>query len=486
MAVSNQVLVEFAPTITPTKIEMLDLETSAADVKQLNPGAFGFKQQRGKKFPLIMINGLAITQRDLISFTLAQNDFLPNVYFSFIDSSKVYTSDGFPTMTPIVSIYVAPSNKALKSISGDYLIYNIRSMMLPDGRIRYDYSGELYVPQLNTNKSVAYSKMTSVDALRAIAKDLGLGFATNEQQTSDKMTWINPNLSYKTFIQNISDRAYKNEKSFYQVFIDRGYVLNFINVEKQYARDKEVDVTYMGVNSAEAIDYERFEGLEAADQLMEVPMVLSNSKSETITDMKILEYSPVSENGAVLMIESFRKRVNWYRHNDKKLNFFIEPLSDLKPEDGKVHQTPILSDFTDEDIVKWIGVDYNNAHDNYKFARVINMHNEKELSKNQLKVTLNGTNFSVPRGSRVRVIIAKEMIEKLSSAPAGDIADDSKFSDDLTAEYIDTNLSDFYYVKDIVVRYRKDNLNKPDFTTEMVLSKRNWLPAKPNIITPNS
>lgn len=487
MAVKNQVLVEFAPKVTPTKIELLDLETPAAEIKQISPERTGYQRQLGKRMPLIQISGLRLSEEALLGFTLVQNDFLPTIFFSFIDSTKNFTFDSFPVITPIASIYIAPTNKMLKSISGDYLITSIRSMVLPNGAIRYDYSGELYVPRLNSNKSIAYRSMTSVEAMRAIAKDLGLGFATNEDQTSDSMTWINPNLNYKTFIQKIAERAYKSEKSFFQAFIDRNYVLNFINVERQYSRDKEADVTYLGLNTKQNFDYQRFENTDANDELYEVPMVLTNSKSSQTDDMKILEYSPISENGDILRTESFRKRVKWYRHNDQKLDFFVEPISDLKPEDGKVHQTPSLVDFTGEDVVKWIGIDYDNAHDNYKFARVINMHNEKELSKNQLKVVLNGANFSVPRGSRVKVIIVKERTEKLASSVQlnAEIADDTTtFSEDSTSEHIDKSLSDFYYVKDVVVRYRKGNSPKPDFTTEMILSKRNWLPEREKLVTP--
>jgi hypothetical protein len=487
MAVKNQVLIEFGPTVTPTKIEFLDLETKKAEVKQISPENTGFTRQLGKKFPLIQIAGLRIAEADLLALTLNQDEFLPGIFFSFIDSSKVFTSDAFPTTTPIVSIYLAPSNKMLKSISGDYLITSIRSMMLPNGTIKYDYVGELYVPGLNSNKSIAYSNMTSVDAMRAIAKDLQLGFATNEDQTADRMTWINPNLSYRTFIQQVSDRAYKNEKTFFQVFIDRNYVLNFINVEKQYSRDNEIDITFLGKNNRQDFDYERFEDFTQLDEAIEVPMIMSNSKSTQLDDMKILEYSPISENGDILRIESFRKRVKWYRHNDQGLDFFIEPISDLVPSEGKVHQTPTLTDFTQNDVIKWIGVDYNNAHENYKFARVINMHNEKELSKNQLKVTLNGANFTVPRGSRVKVIIITEVADTIMSSIGlnAESADaDPQFSDNPTAEHLDLNLTDFYYVKDVVIRYRKDSFAKPMFSTEMILSKRNWLPDKQKLITP--
>ena len=103
----------------------------------------------------------------------------------------------------------------------------------------------MHIPKLHTNISKALSQVTSLDALLLIANDLQLGFSDNlTENTNDKMTWLIPNYSYKSAITHICKMAYSNEKQFFDCFIDRYYMLNFINVEKQFEKiddDKELD-----------------------------------------------------------------------------------------------------------------------------------------------------------------------------------------------------------------------------------------------------
>ena len=476
MSVANQILVEFAPTLTPTRISVPDVESDKADVKAIDRNSSGFSRKAGQGIPLVQINGLIVPRENLLSFSLYQDDFMPSITLSFIDTKGTFGSSHLPIHTPIVSVYMASTNKNLKSVACDFIILSIRSTKLPGGSTKYDYTGELYVPNFNNNTSIAFPKMSSVDVMRTVAKKLGLGFATNEEKTDDAMTWINPNLSFRTFLQNVSDRAYKTEKSFFQVFIDRNYVLNFVNVEKRMAAQKGADVTYLAVHP-DKFNEKRLEPNSIEPEISETPMVLSNSQSVRGTDLHIKRYSPASQNGNILQLESFRKRVQWYSHGDKNLEFFVEPISDLKPENGTEHQTPTLDDFTDNDVTKWIGVDYGNAHTNYKFARVINMHNERELSKNTLKVDVGTINYSVPRGSRVKVNIFNSRTEDMEKrSMESDIAKPMPRTNSATDEVLDERLSDFYYVKDVVMRYRGIDPDEP-MVTELTLTKRNWKPA---------
>lgn len=478
MSVANQILVEFAPTLTPTRISIPDFETEAADIKAVDGNASGFSRKAGKGIPIVQINGMIVPRENVLSFSLYQNEFMPNITLSFKDTQGTFSTTHLPIHTPIVSIYLASTNQNLKSIACDFIILSIRSTPLSNGVTKYDYVGELYVPNFNNNTSIAFPKMSSVDVMRTVAKKLGLGFATNEEKTDDTMTWINPNLSYRTFLQNVSDRAYKTEKAFFQVFIDRNYILNFVNVEKRMAIQKGADMTYLSIYP-DKLSERRTDQIQIKPEVSETPMVLSNSQSVNGSDLFIRRYSPISENGEILRTESFKKRVKWYSHGDKALDFFIEPISDLKPDNGTEHQTPTLTDFTENDVVKWIGVDYGNAHSNYKFARVINMHNEKELNKNMLKVEVNTINYSVPRGSRVKVNIYNSRTEDINKrSTEDDITKIGQRTDSPTDEILDERLSDFYYVKDIVIRYRAMDANDP-VTTEITLTKRNWKTAPP-------
>jgi hypothetical protein len=127
------------------------------------------------------------------------------------------------------------------------------------------------------------------------------------------MTWINPNLSYKAFIKQVTDHSYKNESSFFDCFIDRYYVLNFINVEKQFKQfkdDSEIPMTYSSYAS-DYLDKSRVPLKEStdSDELM-VPLILTNADVGTFaSELKILEHSMISETGAILKRDGFRIRM---------------------------------------------------------------------------------------------------------------------------------------------------------------------------------
>jgi hypothetical protein len=76
------------------------------------------------------------------------------------------------------------------------------------------------------------------------------------------------------------------------------------------------------------------------------------------------------------------------------------------------------------------------------------------------------------RGSRVPVTIYNETyFASVKKAAMGNI--DKIIDWTNWRVYIDDMLTDLYYVKDIVYKYNV--FNKPDpFTTEIVLTKRNW------------
>jgi hypothetical protein len=339
---------------------------------------------------------------------------------------------------------------------------------------------------MNGNFIKSYPNVTSSQALKKIAEELGLGFATNEDSTSDQMTWINPNLNYKSFIKQVTDHSYKNETSFFDCFIDRYYVLNFINVEKQFKQfgdDSEIPETYPSYSS-DYLDTSRAD-VTADGEEATVPLILTNAETGTAySDLKILEHSMIGENGDVLNRDGFRKRVMLYTHGEEQAlkDWFSEPLSQVSPDGSSLYQRPELSDYLENPIVKWMGTDYKNAHINYKFAKIINTHNRLEAEKNALRVKVPGFNMGILRGSRIKVEIYsartkraldQSMSDDKSQTNSQEIENGAQSS--ATDLLIDPNLTDTYYVKELVYTYNPSQSGSA-FTTEIILSKRNWLP----------
>ena len=186
----------------------------------------------------------------------------------------------------------------------------------------------------------------------------------------------------------------------------------------------------------------------------------------------------MSEHGQVLKEEFIRKRAIWYDHNKEQdiLSFFQEPITRQTPIQGQEYQLTQLDDFKKGEIVKWLGIDYHNAHKNYKFARLINDHNNRELDKNLLKVTLRGFNGSLMRGQKVLTAIFVDRTEQLSietnsqDIPSGSLD---------RSTYVDEYTTGQYYIKEIVYKYRPVGPeNKNRFVTELWLARKEWKPSK--------
>lgn len=495
MAVADLILKTLDPKIAPPSIEIRDLETNNNPNERIGEGA-GFVKQSGKFAPLVKIGNTMISDDLIMAFNVYSTSLIPTMHLAIIDPVGTFTSMNYPRTNLLVTAFVASTHPKLKSFSQTFIITSVASIPLGNNSIRYDFFGELYIPKLNGNFIKSYNKKTSGETLRTVAEELGLGFATNDGATNDSMTWINPNLNYKSFIKLVADHAYKNEKSFFECFIDRYYVLNFINVEKQFNQTAEIEQGY-STYVQNAIDTRRSK--TSSDQMMEdamVPLVLTNStRTAPNSDLRIIDYSMLGENGSILNTEGFRKRSVIYKHGDDSpvKDWFAEPISSPTQPRGPIHQTPDMVDYTETDVVKWMGTDYGNAHDNYKFAKIINSHNRLETEKNLLQVKLMGFNHNIIRGSRVKV--------DLYSGRAKD-ANDSRMKDDLGiedtnrgggelnmaalgqgVEIIDSQLSDFYYVKEISYSYNPAASKPERFSTTMLLSRRSWLPSPKKELT---
>jgi hypothetical protein len=443
--------------------------------------------------PYIEIDNYIVPQDKIVSMSINQSGFLPELTLSFMDTTGVFSGMYFPRTNPILKLYIKALSPALKPIRSDYLITNIVSSEISTlytgtGRIEsiYTVTAKLYVPGIYGNTVQSIPNKKSWEALKHIADHLKIGFATNETSTNDAMTWINPNGTIENFIQDICSRAYKNEKSFFGCFIDTNYILNFVNYEKALSKDTKVMQTpgdamesqYSALNSVNKTESKDDKPKET--QMIDV--LLSSSIKDTHTGFNIAHYAMYSNHGEVLSKQSFRKSIMWhdrnfYLENKQPINHYIEPLSEKTIESKDTsYQKPRLATFTKEQTTRWVGVDYNNGHSNYKFARLLNSHNIDELGKNYLVVRLPGVTQAIYRGGKVEV-----MIKRLASNEKDAIAPDAKFEQPENAmrgtkEILDLYLTGPYIVKDIIYEFNgSPESSEFKYSTELILVRREWI-----------
>lgn len=478
------ILQTLEPKIAPQKIEQLDLESSTTDNKLRSSKSSMYLKNLGRKAPIIKLGEIIILPDDIISMEVFHNEFIPKIHVSLIDKSGSITSTAYPKTNPLLTAYVASTHPKLKSFCQTFIITKTASIPVGEFQVRYDFFGELYVPGLNSNFIKSYPNMTSEQTIRKTAEELKLGFATNEDSMSDSMTWINPNLKYSAFIKRVTDHAYKNEKSFFDCFIDRYYTINFINVEKQFNGEKIPDQGYPALFQ-DSMDLDRVENTNAnIDPDITVPIVLSNStKYGKSYELFILDYSLAGENGEVLNHDGFKKRSVIYKHGEANpvKSWFAEPISSPNEITGSAYQRPELEDYLNNEVVKWMGVDYSNSHNNYKFSKIINYHNKLETEKTVLIVELPGFNQNIVRGSYVKVEIYKDRLKSMYDARVDNLPSDNEQKSKIPnqigseAEIRDNRLSDFYYVKEISYFYGIPGKISA-FQTKLVLSRKSWIP----------
>ena len=491
----NSILAITQPTLEIRRISHLNPDSieSESEVVTNRSNNASIQTATGLITPYVEIDNYIVPQDRLVSLSINQTGFLPELTISFMDTTGVFSGMYFPRTNPILKLYIKALSPSLKPIRSDYLITNIVSSELSTlytgaGSIEsiYTLTAKLYVPGIYGNTIQSIPKKKSWEALKSLADHLKLGFATNETSTNDLMTWLNPNGTIENFIQDICARAYKNEKSFFGCFIDTNYILNFVNYEKAISKETKVMQTagdgmesqYSAITSSNTAESKDDKPKET--DLIDV--LLSSSIRDTHTGFHIAHYAMYSNHGEVLSKQSFKKSIMWhdrkfYLENKLPINHYVEPLSEKTIESKEAaYQKPRLATFSKEQTNRWVGVDYNNGHENYKFARLLNSHNIDELGKNYLVVKLSGVTQAIYRGGKVDVVI-----KRLLSSDRDSIAPDSKFeqSPDAikgTEEVLDLYLTGPYIVKDIIYEFDgSPQTSEFKYSTELILVRREWI-----------
>ena len=485
MSYSDTIKGVLLPTLAKQEISETDTTQISKENLQFkqSDSAAATKDTAGSNEPLIIISKADILPQYLC---IDETGYIPRLTAIFKDKTGAMSGPNYPKKDPIMSVYIKTGNPKFKPIACDWLITSIKSSVdeVADAsdiekEIVYTVTAELFIPKIYDNLSKAYPKMTSRAALEKLAGDLNIGFAINDVDPKDSMTWINTNRNSLDFIKHISKHAYQNEDTFFTSFIDKYYYLNFINVSEQMKFGNKLNLTYS--NQVDSNEFEKSSIIREADSsdTSEVlsPLIITNNISEKGRPLYAIKYSLSGTNGRILKNKGYRKKIYYYDHilttGDKFTSFFMNPLRTT----GDNIDMALIPDneFLKSGIIKkWMNIDYGNNHREYNAAALINNHNLGELNKIKLKVETAGVNFQIIRGTSVPVAIYH---------PAHDASErEAKTEDALLREKNivegglekDPILSGKYYV--LGTKYIYDSLNSQfPFKTEFTLGRVNWL-----------
>lgn len=403
------VLDELAVVNRTQQVENPSMELRDTDEKDVGYGK-----------PKIFINGYYV-ERFLLDFNLDLNQILPTVRFKFYTGDPSFLNINYPKDGDIASIYIRSNVTVYKPIRMDFNILSVDSNLSssPEGSlITFSILGECRIPGFYTDVCKAYRNSTSYQTLLQVSQDLDLGFATNDPVLNDRMTWICPNISYYSFIKEVTLSSYKDDRSFYASWVDLYYNLNFVNINNQLEAEDVIQVAKVipGSASGRANDT-LFPGIELVPA--DLPILLSNHPQQNGYPLFMYAYTLLSESGNTTNGMGYVQEVQFYNDNsqyedsptEKYVKYTIESTTTDKITENMVLQRGRASEkeYLKEVRKKWMGILFSGqdgqVHPNYLQARVQNPLNLSDVTKFTLQVETRSYFAGFYRGQVIPVAV---------------------------------------------------------------------------------
>jgi hypothetical protein len=453
----SEIIVYFDPEIDLIKMSIPNQDTNQGYKQEINYGELA-----GFNSPFIILNNFKFYGNSVKYFSLTVHDFLPKISLVLQETEDMFTSNFYPAKDDIISLYIKSQNKDFKSIRQDFKIFDIDSTKSGNKRI-HSIEGFLNVPRIFTEIIKSFGKKTSIEVLKTIAKDLKLGFASNESQTDDLMIRICPNISYYEFIQKeLIKTSYKNDDCFYTVFIDQYYYLNFVEVNSLFKNNKIENTS---------INYfrEDFRRNDPKIKSFSKELIFTNHEKYLNTPSYIQDYKIINKKGEIFKNIGYRSLIQYYDSNKKSIQeFFIDSLENQKPEKDEL---PIKSNSLENYKEFYNSVYFNNqnenVHQNYYYSIIQNNINNLELNKINLILNFIEFNYLSSMYKMVPVVIfVKDQVQK-------DIFNNKNKQNEML---INKFISGFYLIKGIQIEY----LESTGYRTNNIVTKREFYKEQNN------
>jgi hypothetical protein len=504
--VKNRIYTKFNSTIQLDEISFA--QTTERDTQKLEDVA-------SIEYPLIRINDYILGRTEIDSMSIDCTEFLPRIILSVTFFNDVFVSREMPKDGDIISIAIRHKSDILTIIRNDYVITGVVTNPKPTTIVaptKMTFFGELFIPGLKSQKMDLSFVGTSMDAIKNFCSKMGLGFATNEDNTDDKQIWLKANTAGDVFVKDTVQRSWKDEQSFYDVWIDIYYNLNFVNINKQLmSAEDNIDMAAMIHN----LDSNWTYGADTTQgETQAMPKVFSNYMNYRTTSFYINSWKPNNRSSSItfqvgtkMTCEMFEHNINSYNNGDaqKYWALQIDPIYDKQKTNKYIilrgratydtstnNKDLARANYSYVDLYEkfpWLGIQYTvsnsnddnskwdgNQHKNYLRARVQNLINNKELEKLNLEISVNGTNFNIIRADKIPVVLVKkDAMENLQ-------INSEAFVNDM----LDMFYSGWYLVKGFKLHWDKnrDDSIMTNFTQEFILTRREWPAPMPTVAVP--
>jgi hypothetical protein len=478
-----------APQIFLDELSIVDASRNK-DQEQMTKNVIRDDSQFGLSVPYMIINNTPIKIINYFKIDLTGK--IPKFILNFKTSDDKFIFTSYPKDGDLLSVYVKSLSKEYKPLRVDFIINKVVAPISAPANISpgdtsgrsmgYNLSliieGEMYIPRLYRDVSRAFPNKTAHDVLLEIAADLKLGFASNEKNTSDAMSWICPNISLYEYIKDVSEGAWKDEEDFFDFWIDEFYNINLVNMNRQFNEENKVEIIRMPVNRLG--DTKGAMGDDSVNYSeLDFPLVLSNDPKYTGFPIFIKAFSLENNTGEINKTQGYFTNLQFYDDeiiSDKPINKFfeynIETVTTKNPTPRSLlYKGRMKETFYKEEIKgEWTGVQYfDNYHRNYHQAQLQNRINNRDSKKMILKVELDNYSPFVYRGQNISVsIVSKNSIGVIPGLK--NTKDDDPLGGLLPSTLINHFLSGNYVIIGSEIEYKMGKM-----VHVLHLSKREWV-----------
>ena len=305
---------------------------------------------------------------------------------------------GFPLDDTKITIFLNPRSTLLNEV---HISFKISKFSISQGV--YNLTGTIDVSSLYVKEFKSYPSMTSFKAFQQIAKDIGLGFSSNINDTNDQMTWINTGDVLHDFMDSIVENSYMSDKTYLMYYIDLYYNLTYVDLEKEFNRDikKELGVDNLGLESIANIQ----------DQERVSQFWLTNDAVKETTNSYFKTYKIINNSTQLSLQEGYRTQTKFYDELNKDfLIFNIDSITDNADSKIIMKASPQDEVFYNQNtnLIYTGKLDVDNMHNNYLYALVQNDRNLIELEKIGLEIEMGNPNFSLYKYQKVYILISNQ------------------------------------------------------------------------------
>jgi hypothetical protein len=420
--IERSILTIIEPTIVLDKLEIPDVESGTENSDGITSKIPPSKTS--SIIPLIRINTFDIQGGSLQSFRLRNTGFYPTLKFVFTDNTGLFMARYFPKDGDIIQVYIRSqgTEDTFKPIRIDFTIIDCSPVGGGGNQSANEISieGRIFVPNLFTEKVQSYQS-TSWNALLAIAEELSIGFASNVDDTSDDMNWINPNDTPEKFIEDIVANSYLDDDSFFTAYIDPYYYLNLVNVNSLFSQNQDIEPSLNFLQNSGDL-------LSDSSGQDEVPNFLTNKVEAQGSARYISKFQQVNETGSITKVNGYRRYTQYWDLEDREfVSEFVDPIVDntsgmIPLTKGRIIEGEVEGPRNDQVKYKYLGVRSDNVHDEYMYAAIHNYQNLSEIKKVGMIVELDAANPALLRYSRIPCLIFEysQTVKSVLTNPAGD------------------------------------------------------------------